>query len=74
MSLPARLRGVNVGGHGRLPMAELRALLERLGHQDVATYLQSGQAIFTTEEDDEDALAGRIRASAHRTTRTSWRA
>ncbi|WP_245935166.1 DUF1697 domain-containing protein [Acidipropionibacterium virtanenii] len=55
-------------------MAELRALLERLGHQDVATYLQSGQAIFTTEEDDEDALAGRIRASAHRTTRTSWRA
>ena len=39
------LRGVNVGGHNRVPMAELRALLERLGCDDVVTHLQSGNAV-----------------------------
>ncbi|MFD4375329.1 DUF1697 domain-containing protein [Streptomyces sp. NPDC058486] len=42
------LRGINVSGHRTLPMAELRALLEGLGHGDVRTYLQSGNAVFTT--------------------------
>ena len=41
------LRGVNVGGHGKLPMADLRALLTGLGCADVATYIQSGNAVFT---------------------------
>ena len=39
------LRGVNVGGHRRLPMADLRADLARLGCRDVRTYLQSGNAV-----------------------------
>ena len=39
------LRGVNVGGHGRLPMADLRADLDRIGCRDVRTYLQSGNAV-----------------------------
>lgn len=43
----ALLRGINVGGSGKLPMAELRAVLEGLGHHDVATYIQSGNAVFT---------------------------
>ena len=42
------LRGVNVGGHHRLPMADLRTLLEGLGCSDVATYLQSGNAVVHT--------------------------
>ncbi|MCG6903796.1 MAG: DUF1697 domain-containing protein [Rhodobacter sp.] len=42
----ALLRGVNVGGHGKLPMAGLRAILTRLGARDVATYIQSGNAVF----------------------------
>jgi uncharacterized protein (DUF1697 family) len=42
----ALLRGVNVGGKNALPMAELRALLESLGHEGVVTHLQSGNAIF----------------------------
>jgi uncharacterized protein (DUF1697 family) len=42
----ALLRGVNVGGHRMLPMAELRALLAGLGFQNVATYIQSGNAVF----------------------------
>lgn len=42
------LRGVNVGRSGRLPMPDLRRLLEDLGHTDVATYLQSGNAVVTS--------------------------
>ncbi|WP_347350000.1 DUF1697 domain-containing protein [Intrasporangium sp.] len=43
----ALLRGVNVGGTGKLPMSELREVLEGLGHRDVVTYIQSGNAVFT---------------------------
>jgi uncharacterized protein (DUF1697 family) len=42
------LRGVNVGGSGSLPMASLREVLTDLGYDDVRTYLQSGNAVFTT--------------------------
>lgn len=45
------LRGINVGGHRKVPMAELRSVLEGLGHRDVRTYLQSGNAVFTTDAD-----------------------
>jgi len=42
----ALLRAVNVGGR-KLPMAELRALCGKLGWRDVATYIQSGNLVFT---------------------------
>jgi len=42
----ALLRGVNVGKAKRVPMAELRALLDGLGYTDVATLLNSGNAVF----------------------------
>jgi uncharacterized protein (DUF1697 family) len=42
----ALLRGVNVGTAKRVPMAELRALLSRLGYTHVATLLNSGNAVF----------------------------
>ncbi|MER8234945.1 DUF1697 domain-containing protein [Streptomyces sp. NPDC094049] len=42
------LRGINVSGRRKVPMADLRSCLEGLGHQDVRTYLQSGNAVFTT--------------------------
>jgi uncharacterized protein (DUF1697 family) len=42
----ALLRAVNVGGR-KLPMAELRALCEALGWTQVATYIQSGNVVFT---------------------------
>ncbi|MFG2333333.1 DUF1697 domain-containing protein [Streptomyces sp. NPDC048604] len=47
----ALLRGINVSGHRKVPMAELRPLLEGLGHTRVRTYLQSGNAVFTTDGD-----------------------
>lgn len=42
------LRGVNVGGYGKLPMKTFAALLDGLGYGNVRTYLQSGNAVLTT--------------------------
>ncbi|MBP0903532.1 DUF1697 domain-containing protein [Mariniflexile gromovii] len=42
----ALLRGVNVGGHKKVPMATLRDLLTAAGFQKVQTYIQSGNVIF----------------------------
>lgn len=47
----ALLRGINVGGHKRLPMATLRALATELGWSDVATYIQSGNLLFRAAGD-----------------------
>ncbi|GAA4323628.1 DUF1697 domain-containing protein [Streptomyces venetus] len=56
----ALLRGINVGGSRKVPMADLRALLSGLGHEDVATHLQSGQAVFSSGHGDEESLAAEI--------------
>lgn len=61
----ALLRAVNVGGR-KLPMAELRALCEGIGWTDVATYIQSGNVVFTADgkpEAFEAALEDAIRAA-----------
>ena len=64
----ALLRGVNVGGRNRLAMADLRDVLTSLGHADVATYIQSGNAVLTsTEPDTEVITAGLEAALAERT-------
>ena len=42
----ALLRGVNVGGRNMVAMKDLRALCERLGHEDVCTLLQSGNVVL----------------------------
>jgi uncharacterized protein (DUF1697 family) len=60
MSCVALLRAVNVGGT-RLPMADLRAVLEGLGLTGVRTYLQSGNAVFDGgDEEPAQALATAI--------------
>ncbi|WP_405997875.1 DUF1697 domain-containing protein [Streptomyces sp. NBC_00829] len=56
----ALLRGINVGGHKKLPMAELRGLLTDLGHADASTYLQSGNAVFSTDSGDERTLCSAL--------------
>lgn len=43
----ALLRGINVGGHRRVPMARLRELMGGLGYGDVRTYVQSGNVVFS---------------------------
>lgn len=57
------LRGVNVGGHRKLPMADLRAALESLGHADVATYLQSGNAVLSARGTGAARLAAQAEAA-----------
>jgi uncharacterized protein (DUF1697 family) len=53
------LRGVNVGGRGKLPMADLRAVLSGLGLVRVVTHIQSGNAVFRAPG-GLDGLATRI--------------
>jgi len=57
----ALLRGINVGGHRRIAMADLRSLLEDLGYTGVATYVQSGNAVFSGADADPEAVAERVR-------------
>lgn len=57
----ALLRGINVGGHTKLAMADLRRLLEDLGHDEVRTYIQSGNVVFTSDRTDPDALGAQLR-------------
>lgn len=56
------LRGVNVGKGNRVPMAEFRALLEGLGHGEVRTLLNSGNAVFASAARDPRRHAERIAA------------
>jgi uncharacterized protein (DUF1697 family) len=58
----ALFRGINVGKAKRIAMAELRVLLEKQGHTEVRTLLNSGNAVFTAADEPADRLAKRIRA------------
>ncbi len=44
----AMLRGINVGGHKRIKMEQLRKSFEALGFERVKTYIQSGNVVFNT--------------------------
>ena len=59
----AFLRGINVGGHHKVPMADLRKELEKLGFENVTTLLNSGNIIFEAISDNEENLEKKI--SAH---------
>ncbi|MCA9955867.1 MAG: DUF1697 domain-containing protein [Anaerolineales bacterium] len=56
----ALLRGINVGGHNKLPMKELKTVLAQLGLTEVQTYIQSGNVVFRSERTDFPALAEEI--------------
>lgn len=51
----ALLRGVNVGGNKKLPMADLCAFVEELGFNDARTLLQSGNLVFRSDGGRTDA-------------------
>jgi uncharacterized protein (DUF1697 family) len=52
----ALLRGINVGGHRRIAMGDLRELTEALGHTEVSTYVQSGNVLFASSARSEPKL------------------
>ena len=62
MTYVALLRGINVGRHKRIAMADLRELVGSLGHGDVHTHLQSGNVIFSSGRLDVAKLRGEIEA------------
>jgi uncharacterized protein (DUF1697 family) len=42
----AILRGINVGGHHKIPMADLKTLFQEAGFKHITTYIQSGNIVF----------------------------
>lgn len=56
----ALFRGINVGGHNKLPMKELRALLGNLGYQNTDTYIQTGNVVFQTQENNKEEISDKI--------------
>lgn len=62
-SAVAFLRGINVGGRAKVPMAELRSVASDLGLRDVRTYLQSGNVVFDAPTDDIAGTGTRLEAA-----------
>ena len=56
----ALLKGINVGGHKKIPMAELRELFSKSGYENVQTYIQSGNVIFQTPDQSREKIEARI--------------
>ena len=56
-------RGINVGGNHIVPMSELKSLHQTLGLQDVVTYIQSGNVVFSSGAADPAQLARLIKES-----------
>lgn len=56
----AFLRGVNISGKNKVPMAELKQGFEQLGYKEVKTYLNSGNVVFSSDEDNIGSLTNRI--------------
>jgi uncharacterized protein (DUF1697 family) len=66
-SFVALLRAVNVGGTGKLPMSDLKAICEELGFGAVRTYIASGNVVFTSRKSEaavKAALEKRLAAFA----------
>jgi len=59
----ALLRGVNVGGHKKIKMADLKELFQKLGCVDVITYIQSGNIVFRDAQENIDILENKIKTA-----------
>lgn len=62
----ALFRGINILGRNKLPMAELRIVLEATGCTGVQTYIQSGNAIFRKADVDTNQLCKELTAAVHK--------
>lgn len=58
----ALLRGINISGKNKVPMAELKKAFEELGVGAVKTYLNSGNVIFSSDDENIEGLTSRIEA------------
>lgn len=62
----ALLRGINVSGQKKIKMTELKSLFEKAGFQNVTTYIQSGNVIFSSNERSGKNLAKKISSEIKR--------
>jgi uncharacterized protein (DUF1697 family) len=53
-------RGINVGGHAVVKMSELKKMFEQMGFNNVITYIQTGNVVFSSNESDGKKLALQI--------------
>ena len=58
----ALLRGINIGGH-KVKMAKLREIFEKLGFNDVRSYINSGNIFFDTDSIDKQSLSRKIQVA-----------
>ncbi|KAA6463363.1 DUF1697 domain-containing protein [Acidobacteria bacterium AB60] len=63
----ALLRAVNVGGYGKLAMADFREVMKKLGYRNGETYIQSGNAVFDADG-SKATVAGELEAALERHT------
>lgn len=63
----ALLRGINVGGNAKIEMSKLRQMFERLGFDNVKTYINSGNVIFENNKHPCSDLVEIIESSITRT-------
>ena len=56
----ALLRGINISGKNKVPVAELKKGFEKLAFEDVKTYLNSGNVTFSSDEDDIEKFTKQI--------------
>lgn len=61
------LRGINVGGHKKVPMAELKKMLACMGFENIKTLLNSGNVVFETQKTDERELVKKISVELEKT-------
>ena len=61
------LRGINVSGQKKIHVAELKSMYESLGLENVQTYVQSGNVVFDSEEQDSERLRKTIEAQIEST-------
>ena len=59
----ALLRGINVGGHRKVPMGELRSILANTELEGIKTYIQTGNIIFQSDEQEKIKLEKKIQNS-----------
>jgi len=63
MRYVALLRGINVGGKNKVPMAVLKSVFEELGHGAVRTYINSGNVVFDAPRAPAVELANELEAA-----------
>jgi uncharacterized protein (DUF1697 family) len=73
MTYVAFLRGVNVGGKGIVSMTAIREALVAIGLSDVRTYINSGNAFFSTRASDAQELTAGIEKALEQHTGTAIR-